>query len=189
MDYWRVLWWDGVSQVHACMLSLFGCVQLFVTSGTLALQAPLFLGFSRQECWSEMPCPPPGDLPDPGTEPSSHVSCIGRWLNGKEFTCSVGDACLICELGRSSVEGSGNPLQYSCLGNPKDRGAWWATLHGVTKSWTRLKWLSNTHALGLNKPQFNWEHEALCEQPRTEEALRCPLRWNSTGCMSLHPVH
>ena len=80
-----------------------------------------------------MPCPPPGDLPDPGTEPSSHVSCIGRWLNGKEFTCSVGDACLICELGRSSVEGSGNPFQYSCLGNPKDRGAWWDTLHGGHK--------------------------------------------------------
>ena len=134
------------------------------------------LGVLHQECWSELPCPPPGDLPDPGTEPSSHVPCIGRWLNGKEFTCNVGDACLTCESGRSSVEGSGNPLQYSCLGNPKDRGAWWATLLRVTKSWTQLKRLSNTHALGLNKPQFNWEHEALCDQLRTEEALRCPLR-------------
>ena len=36
--------------------------------------------------------------------------------------------------GRSPVEGYGNPLQYSCLGNPKDRGAWWATVNGVTKS-------------------------------------------------------
>ena len=35
-------------------------------------------------------------------------------------------------------EGSGNPLQYSCLKNPMDRGAWWATVHGVTKSWTGL---------------------------------------------------
>ena len=35
-------------------------------------------------------------------------------------------------------EGNGNPLQYSCLENPLDRGAWWATIHGVTKSWTRL---------------------------------------------------
>ena len=41
-------------------------------------------------------------------------------------------------LGRSPGEGNGNPLQYSCLGNPMDRGAWWATVHGVTKSWTRL---------------------------------------------------
>ena len=40
--------------------------------------------------------------------------------------------------GRSPGEGHGNPLQYSCLENPMDRGAWWATVHGVTKSWTRL---------------------------------------------------
>ena len=41
-------------------------------------------------------------------------------------------------LGRSPGEGHGNPLQYSCLENPMDRGAWQATVHGVTKSWTRL---------------------------------------------------
>ena len=40
--------------------------------------------------------------------------------------------------GRSPGEGNGNPLQYSCLENPMDGGAWWATVHGVTKSWTRL---------------------------------------------------
>ena len=40
--------------------------------------------------------------------------------------------------GRSPGEGNGNPLPYSCLENPMDRGAWWATVHGVTKSWTRL---------------------------------------------------
>ena len=40
------------------------------------------------------------------------------------------------ELGRSSGVGNGNPLQYSCLENPMDRGAWWATVHGVAKSWT-----------------------------------------------------
>ena len=40
--------------------------------------------------------------------------------------------------GRSSGEGSGNPLQYSCLENSMDGGAWWATVHGVAKSWTRL---------------------------------------------------
>ena len=42
-------------------------------------------------------------------------------------------------LGRSPGEGNGNPLQHSCLGNPMDRGAWWAKVHGVTKSLTRLK--------------------------------------------------
>ena len=40
--------------------------------------------------------------------------------------------------GRSHEEGNGNPLQYSCPGNPIDRGAWWATVHGATKSWTQL---------------------------------------------------
>jgi len=43
------------------------------------------------------------------------------------------DMGLIPELGRSPGEGNGNPLQDSCLGNPMDRGAWWATVHGVTK--------------------------------------------------------
>ena len=44
--------------------------------------------------------------------------------------------------GRSPEEGNGSPLQYSCLENPTDRGAWWATVHGVAKSWTQLKRLS-----------------------------------------------
>ena len=44
--------------------------------------------------------------------------------------------------GRSPGGGHGNPLQYSCLENPMDRGAWWATVHGVTKRWTRLERLS-----------------------------------------------
>ena len=44
--------------------------------------------------------------------------------------------------GRPPGTGHGNPLQYSCLENPTDRGAWWATVHGVTKSQTRLKQLS-----------------------------------------------
>ena len=42
-------------------------------------------------------------------------------------------------LGRSPGEGKGNPLQYSCRGNAKDRGSWWATVREVTKSWTQLK--------------------------------------------------
>ena len=40
--------------------------------------------------------------------------------------------------GKSPGGGNSNPLQYSCLGNPMDRGAWWATVHGVAESWTRL---------------------------------------------------
>ena len=56
------------------MLSRFSCVQLFVTLWTVACQAPLSMVFSRQEHWSGLPCPPPGDLPDPGIEPVSLMS-------------------------------------------------------------------------------------------------------------------
>ena len=49
------------------------------------------------------------------------------------------DAGSIPGLGRSPGEGNGTPLQYSCLGNPMDRGAWWDTVYGVTKSRTQLK--------------------------------------------------
>ena len=56
-----------------------------------------------------------------------------QWLSGKESACPAGDVGLILGLGRSPGEGNGNPLQHSCLGNPMDRGAWRATVHGVTK--------------------------------------------------------
>jgi len=58
--------------------------------------------------------------------------------DGKEFACSVGDLGLIPGLGRSLGEGNGCLLQYSCLENSKDRGAWQAPGHGVAKSWTQL---------------------------------------------------
>ena len=60
----------------------------------------------------------------------------------EESACSAGDLALIPGLGRSPEEGNGNPLQYSCLENPMDRGAWWATVHGVAKSQMRLSRLS-----------------------------------------------
>ena len=58
------------------------------------------------------------------------------WLNSKEPTSQCRDAGLITGIGESPGEGNGNPLQYSCLGNPMDRGVWWTTVHGVTKSQT-----------------------------------------------------
>ena len=58
--------------------------------------------------------------------------------DGKESACSAGDLISTPGLGRSSREGNGSPLQYSCLENPVNRGAWRATVHGVAKSWTQL---------------------------------------------------
>jgi len=55
----------------------------------------------------------------------------------KESACNAGNLGSIPELGKFPGEGNGNPFQYSCLGNPMDRGAWQATVHGVAKSRTR----------------------------------------------------
>ena len=185
------------------------------------------MGFSRQEYWSGLPFPSPGNLPDPGIEPGSPslqadaltseppgkpaevhkegriniwkeinliffhlvLRCLlgisfllmnwrRKWQptpvflpgkshgwrslvgyspwghkesdtterlhltsggsDGKESACNAGDPDLIPGSGRSPEEGNGNPLQYSCLENPKDRGIWRAVGYGVTKSQTRL---------------------------------------------------
>ena len=82
------------------------------------------------------------------------------------------DACSIPGSRRSPREGHGNPLQYSCLENPMDRGAWWATVHGVTQSQTWLKRLSirahtHTHTCTQACPPWEgawadlWEREEL----------------------------
>ena len=68
------------------MLSHFSHVQLFATPWTIAHQAPLSMGFSKQEYWSGFPCPPPGDLPKPGIEP---VSLRSPALAGGFFTAST----------------------------------------------------------------------------------------------------
>ena len=72
---------------------------------------------------------------------SSNLNGLKGIPDGSEVkvsACNAGDSVSILGLGRSPGEGNGNPLQYSCLENPMDRGAWWATVHGVAKSWTRL---------------------------------------------------
>ena len=74
--------------------------------------------------------------------PSLFAEGLGRGYPGgsevKAFVCNAGDLGSIPGSGRSPGEGNGNPLQYSCLENPMDGGAWWATVHGITKSRKRL---------------------------------------------------
>ena len=92
------LWWEGHLFFGVCfrsslglrsmcvrVLSSFSLVWFFVMLWTLARQSPLSNGFSRQEYWSELPCPPPGDLPNPGIEPTSLMSPA---LAGGFFTTS-----------------------------------------------------------------------------------------------------
>ena len=63
---------------------------------------------------------------------------IVSMLSGKESAYNAGDPGLIPGSGKSPGKGNGNPLQYSCLENPMDRGAWWATVHGVSKGQPQL---------------------------------------------------
>ena len=82
--------------VHVYVLSRFSRVHLFVTLWTVAFQAPLSMGFSKQEHWSGLPCPPPGDLPNPGMEPPSLMSPA---LADRFFTTTVTwEALLLCNV-------------------------------------------------------------------------------------------
>ena len=70
---------------------------------------------------------------------------LQRWLSSKESACksgATGDMGSIPGSGKSPGGGHENPLQYSCLENPMDRGVWWATVHSAAKTQTKLKQLS-----------------------------------------------
>ena len=69
---------------------------------------------------------------------SQLFNTLSMFVTGKESACNAGDPGSIPKLGRPPGEGNGYPLQYSCLENAMDRGAWWVTVHGVAKSQTRL---------------------------------------------------
>ena len=85
----------------ACVLSRFSCIQLFVTQWTVDCQAPLSMGSSRQEYWSGLHCPPPGNLPDPEIKLASPKSSA---LAGKFFTTSTTWEAL--KLGRFACKSS-----------------------------------------------------------------------------------
>ena len=191
-----------------CVCSSLTCVWLFETPWTVARQAPLSMGFSRQGYWSGLQFPSPGDFPVPGIEPRSpdcspseppglclpawnssmfvrtdtplsttllkysvHPTCLYHWtfFTYGRVTCGLLELSLGCDdqvnpqskcgvrgrgkkkhwyhgmevkflpgWGRSPGEGNGNSLQYSCLENPTDRGAWQTTVHGITIIMHRL---------------------------------------------------
>ena len=88
--------------------------------------------------------------------------------DGKASVCNAGDPGSIPGSGRSPGEGNDNLLQYSCLENPMDRGAWQATVHGVAKSWTRLSkfillyfMVSNGHIISAELGQECWCDELM----------------------------
>ena len=72
----------------------------------------------------------------------------GRLAGGsvvRNLCVNAGDADLIAGSGRSTEEGNGSTFQYSCLANPMDRGAWWATVHRIAKEWNKFSPLNNNN--------------------------------------------
>ena len=177
----------------------FSCVWLFATLQR-SLPAPLSMGFSRQEYWSELPCSPPGSLLELGIEP---VSLMSAALTGAFFTTSTTWEAPLFGLMLFSIWEQrrqwhptpvllpGKPHRWrslvgyvhgvaksrtrlsdftftfhfhalekemathscSCLENPRNGGAWWAAIYGVTQSQTRLKQLSSS-SIWKNEPFF-----------------------------------
>ena len=156
---------------------MLSCVRFFVTPWTVAFQAPLSMGFFRQDYWSGLPCPSPGDLPDLENLVLLHCRQILYHLSYqgspylpvrcqqlvvlvvKSPSASAGDKRdmgLIPGSERPPRAGHGNPLQYSCLENPMDKGAWQATVHRAAKSWAGLKSLKHNQQLHFRSGKLNF---------------------------------
>ena len=124
--------------MHACMLSHSSRVQLFATLWTVAHQAPLSMGFSRQEYWSGLPCPPPRNLPDSGIEPEFVMA--GRFFttsttweahNGYESESEVSKSCL-------------------SLCNPTDHSSPGSSVHGILQA-RILEWVTISYSRGSSQ--------------------------------------
>ena len=154
------------------------------------------MGFSRQEYWNGLPFPSPGNLPGPGIKPRSptlQADSLPSELPGKpkKYQTRVGSQSLLQgifptqELNPGLLhrgEGTGIPLQYSCLENPMDRGVWWAAIHGVTKSRARLSDFPFTfHFYALEKVMATHSSVLAWRIPGTGEPGRLPS-------MGLHRV-
>ena len=112
---------DTCYNMYARMLSQFSHVRLFATLWTVACQAPLSTGFSRQESWSGFPCPPPGNRPNPGIKPTSLTSAdrfftagatwkacysMDQFSSVAQTVSSVAQSCLtLCDLMDCSMPG------------------------------------------------------------------------------------
>ena len=134
----RTLEWVAISFSNAWQWKVKGKllsrVQLLATPWTAAHQAPLSMGFSNKEYWSGVPLPSPMHC---ARKDQIHLGFPGG-LDGKESACNAGDLGSVPGLRISPGERHGYPLQYSCLENSRDRGAWRATVHWVTKNCTLL---------------------------------------------------
>ena len=136
------------------MLSCFSSVRFFVTPWTVARQCPLSMGFSRQEYWSGLPCPPPGDLPNLGIEPTS-LSLL-HWQAGSLPLAPLGKHLLFaktCHMRMISFY-SLSPFsnQSQCAGHPHKRHVPLEPFLVVSFSFASL--LGSYDTLDLHRIQF-----------------------------------
>ena len=171
----RGAWWGMVFNPTCVHAKLLQSCQI-LCNPMVACHALLSMGFSRQEYLSRLPCPPAlvGEFFTTSTSWEAHLILQWRviqnrakqhsgglhwWLSGTEPACQRRRRGSVPKSGRSPGVGNGNPLQYTCLWNPMDRGAWWATVHGVAKSQTQLS---------------NWTHTSTQED--TSKSYSCPKK-------------
>ena len=144
------------------MLSCFSRVQLFVTPWTVAHQAPLSMRFSRQEYWSELPCPTPGDLPNPGIKhrsPTLHVDSLLSEPPEKPKNTGVGSYSFF----RGSFRPR-NPTGVSCIGGKFFTS--WATREALSQLANHLKnWIFKVQFLNCGVGEDSWESLGLQGDP------------------------
>ena len=128
-----------------CRLSHFNCVRLFVTWWTIACQAPLSMGFSRQEYWSGLPCPPPRDLLDPGAQPTpseAHALPVDSLpLSHQEAPSSGERATLGCRVQASHCGGLSRVEHRLCGLWAPGVAAWGLQSTGSVAVWRELQLL------------------------------------------------
>ena len=134
----RTLEWVAISFSNSwkwkVKVKSLSCVRLLATPWTAAHQAPPSMGFSRQDYWSGVPLP----SPNKGIN-TMHFQVTLLVKNPPASAGDRRDSGLILWSERSPGEGNSNPLQYSCLENPMDRGAWWASVHKGRKESNRTE--------------------------------------------------
>ena len=134
----NISWAPIMFQICECVLSHFSCVWLSVTLWTVVCQTPLSMGFSRQAYWSELPCPPLGDLPNPEIEPRSPALQVGSLPSqppGKPKNTGVGGLSLLQESRNQTQESN----LVSCIAG------------GFFTNWATKEALIYTHHYIINR--------------------------------------
>ena len=127
---------------------IFRCTVIYIHMRVNRLYTYIYIDIRRRQ-WH----PTPVLLPGKSHGWRSLVGCSPWGLEESDTTEQLHFHFSLSCIG----EGNGNPLQCSCLENPRDGGAWWAAVYGVTQSQTQLKWLSNNGIYKLISPGFSWK--------------------------------